>query len=154
MLPLLVLLLAMTAGAAAQNPAPPPGSQPVAPPATSPGAASDRVPVPEPTAQALAYHRSGNVLWVLNTLWGLVLPAALLWTGFSAACATGAARIGRKWFFTVAALLGDLHARLTTAIDLPRVYYEGFVRQHAYGLSNQTSASGPATRCRASASRW
>jgi Zn-dependent protease with chaperone function len=27
---------------------------------------------------------------------------------------------------------------VSTAVDLPRAYYVGFVRQHAYGLSNQT----------------
>ena len=31
-----------------------------------------------------------------------------------------------------------MFAILTTAIDLPRVYYEKFMREHAYGLSNQT----------------
>ena len=41
---------------------------------------SDRVAVPEPTTQAIAYHRSGTILWVLNTVWALVLPALLLWT--------------------------------------------------------------------------
>ena len=136
MLPLLVLLLAMTAELGAQTPAPP-GSQPAPPPATQPGAASDRVPVPEPTAQALAYHRSGNVLWVLNTLWALVLPAALLWTGLSARMRDWAQAAGRKWFFAVA-LYWVIFAILTTAIDLPRVYYESFMREHAYGLSNQT----------------
>ena len=136
-LPLLVLLLAMTAGAAAQNPAPPPASHPVMPPAAQPGAASDRVPVPEPTAQAQAYHRSGNVLWVMNTLWALVLPAALLWSGLSARMRDWAQAAGRKWFFAVA-LYWVIFAILTTAVDLPRVYYESFMREHAYGLSNQT----------------
>jgi hypothetical protein len=135
-LPLLVLLLAMTAELGAQTPAPP-GSQPAPPPAAQPGAASDRVPVPEPTAQAQAYHRSGNVLWVLNTLWALVLPAALLWTGLSARMRDWAQAAGRKWFFAVA-LYWVIFAILTTAVDLPRVYYESFMREHAYGLSNQT----------------
>ena len=71
-------IMALSVGLSAQ-PAP---QVPDAPAAQS--ASTDRVGVPEPTAQALAYHRSGTVLWVLNTLWALVLPAALLWTGLSA----------------------------------------------------------------------
>ena len=98
---------------------------------------SDRVAVPEPTEQAKAYHRSGNVLWVLDTAWALVLPALLLWTGLSARMRDWARRAGRYWFFTVA-LYWILFTVITTVFDLPRAYYEGFVRQHAYGLSNQT----------------
>lgn len=97
----------------------------------------DRVPVPEPTDQARAYHRSGNVLWALNTVWALALPALLLWTGLSARMRDRAQAVGRKWFFVVA-IYWVLFTIVTTAIDLPRAYYEGFIRQHAYGLSNQT----------------
>jgi STE24 endopeptidase len=99
----------------------------------------ERVEVPEPSPQALAYHRSGTILWVLNTAWGLLVPAVLLWTGFSARMRDWAARIGRKWFFIVA-IYWVIFTLVTAAVDLPRVYYEGFVRQHAYGLSNQTIA--------------
>jgi Zn-dependent protease with chaperone function len=45
--------------------------------------------------------------------------------------------IGRRWFFIVA-VYWIIFTVVTTVIDLPRVYYESFVRQHAYGLSNQT----------------
>jgi STE24 endopeptidase len=100
-------------------------------------ASDDRVAVPEPTEQARAYHRSGNVLWVLDTAWALVLPALLLWTGLSARMRDWAHTAGRKWFFAVA-IYWVLFTVVTTAIDLPRVYYETFVRQHSYGLSNQT----------------
>jgi Zn-dependent protease with chaperone function len=121
---LLSLILLMPAGAMAQSAAPP-------------VSATDRVAVPEPSAKALAYHRSGNLLWVANTAWGLLVPALFLWTGFSDRMRDWAARIGRKWFFVVA-VYWVIFTLVSTAIDLPRVYYEGFVRQHAYGLSNQT----------------
>jgi len=100
-------------------------------------APTDHVAVPEPTEQAKAYYRSGNVLWVLNTLWALVLPALLLWTGFSARMRDWARTVGRKWFLIVA-IYWVLFTIATTALDLPRIYYEQFVRQHTYGLSNQT----------------
>ena len=93
--------------------------------------------MPEPSAKALAYRRSSNILWVFNNAWGLFVPAVLLWTGFSARMRDWAARIGRKWFFIVA-VYWVIITLVTTIVDLPRVYYEDFVRQHAYGLSNQT----------------
>jgi Zn-dependent protease with chaperone function len=46
-------------------------------------------------------------------------------------------RIGRKWFFVIAIYVA-VFSILTFVIDLPRAYYEEFVRDHAYGLSNQT----------------
>jgi Zn-dependent protease with chaperone function len=112
----------------------PEASQTAAPAQASSG---DRVAVPEPSAQALAYHRSGTVLWFLNTAWALIVPAVLLWTGFSARMRDWSRAIGRKWFFVIA-IYWVLFTVLSFVVDLPRVYYEGFVRQHAYGLSNQT----------------
>ena len=125
------LILVLAADAPAQTPAP--GSN--APAAQQPQS-SDRVAVPEPTDQAIAYHRSGNVLWVLNTVWALALPALLLWTGFSARM--------RDWARTLGA--SGSSSSPSTGCSSPS--YDGdrpatrllreFVRQHAYGLSNQT----------------
>jgi len=74
---------------------------------------------------------------VLDTAWTLILPALLLWTGLSARLRDWARAAGRKWFFVVA-IYWVLFTIAMTAIDLPRTYYESFIRQHAYGLSNQT----------------
>ncbi len=60
-----------------------------------------------------------------------------LFTGFSARIRTWAQTLGRKWFFVVG-LYFAIFSVITFAIDLPLSYYQGFVRQHAYGLSNQT----------------
>src|SRR4029077_8960530 len=49
------------------------------------------------------------------------------------------ARIGRRGFFVVA-IYWIIFTLISTAIDLPRVYYESFVRHHASGLWNQTLA--------------
>ena len=110
---------------------------PPAPPPSADAAQAERVAVPEPTAQALAYHRSGNTLWIFNIVWGLVVPAVFLWTGFSARVRDWSRAIGRKWFFMVA-VYWVIFTVASTLIDLPRVYNQSFVRQHAYGLSNQT----------------
>ena len=128
-----VLLLVLTAEVHGRNQTPPAAAAT----ATQQPASTDRVPVPEPTEQAKAYHRSGSVLWVLNSVWALALPALLLWTGFSARMRNWARFAARKWFFVVA-IYWVLFTIVTTALDLPRVYYEQFIRQHAYGLSNQT----------------
>jgi len=95
--------------------------------------------VPEPTPQALSYYRSGNVLWIVDNVWGLLVPAAFLFTGFSATMRGWSYRIGKKWFFAIA-LYFIVFSAVTFVLDLPRVYYEGFVREYAYGLSNQTFA--------------
>ena len=107
--------------------------------ATPPPAARDQSPVavPEPSEKAMARYRSGIVLWVADTVWGFVLPALILFTGVSARMRDWAVRIGRKRFFVIAIYFAIFSA-ITYVIDLPRAYYEEFVREHAYGLSNQT----------------
>jgi Zn-dependent protease with chaperone function len=96
------------------------------------------VPVPEPSTLALRYYHSGNVLWVVDTLVGFLVPGLVLFTGWSAGLRTWAAQVAggrRGWtllLYVVAFVL------LTTLATLPLDFYEGFVRQHAYGLSNQT----------------
>lgn len=100
---------------------------------------SQPVPVPQPSAKALRYYRSGNVLWFVSTAWGLALLALLLFTGVSARLRDVARRIGRNWFFTVA-LYGILFTLVTFVLDLPLAWYAGYAREHAYGLSSQTAA--------------
>ncbi len=111
-------------------------AQTTAPPAAA-AAATARVPVPEPTPQALSYYRSGNVLWVIGNTWDLLIPSLLLFVGVSARIRDWAHRIGRKWFFIIG-LYFIAFSLIIFLADLPLSYYQGFVRQHAYGLSNQT----------------
>ena len=98
---------------------------------------SDRVEVPEPSAKALEYYRSGNVLWVVDAVWGLLVPAVFLFAGFSGRIQAWAERRTRRWVLVVVLYFVTFSA-ITFVLDLPLAYYEGFVRQHAYGLSNQT----------------
>src|SRR5436305_3711779 len=129
---LLVLAFLFMPWAHAQGPA----QAATSPPETS---ASGPVPVPAPSDKAVQYYRSGNVLWVISTLWGLLVPMLLLFTGLSARMRDAARAIGRNWFFTVA-LYGIFFVVVTTLLSLPLEYYSGFVRLHAYGLSDQTAA--------------
>ena len=101
--------------------------------------AEAQVTVPEPSPQALQYHRSGNLLWAIGTALGFLIPALLLFTGWSARLRAAAFRRGRRWLPALAlyALLFTLSMAL---LSLPLAYYEGFVREHAYGLSSQSQA--------------
>jgi len=105
--------------------------------ATRGAAASAPVPVPEPSEKAMRYYRSGNALWVISALWGFALPAFLLFTGFSARMRDWAQAAGRKWFFTIAIYVA-IFTVVTFILELPLAYYQGFVRPHAYELSNQS----------------
>ncbi len=98
------------------------------------------VPVPEPSALAVRYHRTGNILWAGGTALDLLFPAVLLFTGLSARVRRGAARLGRgRWLPTVA-VYGGAYVLIQALVFLPLSWYAGFVRQHAYGLSTETAA--------------
>ena len=87
----------------------------------------------------MQYYRSGNWLWVINRLWALIVPGVLAFSGLSARLRNLARRLGRGWFLTIG-LYMIMFLAIMYVIDLPLSYYQGFVRQHAYGLSNQTLA--------------
>lgn len=95
------------------------------------------VPVPEPSEKAMRYYRSGNLLWFFSLLWGLLIPALILFTGFSAKMRNWAGRFGKNWFLTIL-FYWIIFNLLTYAIDFGLAYYEGFLRPHSYDLSNQT----------------
>jgi STE24 endopeptidase len=96
-----------------------------------------QVLVPEPSQLALQYYRSGNVLWAIGTAVELVVPALLLFSGASARLRNLAHRIGRRWLPSVL-LYAVLFTLTYSIVTLPFDYYEGYVRQHAYGLSTQS----------------
>lgn len=132
-------LLSPVAGLA-QTPSAPPSpttsitAQPTPPPAVQAG--TGPVAVPTPTEKAMSYYRGGIALWVFNTLWGFLIPILFLFTGFSARIRDWAQRLGRKWFFVIGIYFG-IFTIINFAINLPLDYYQGFVREQAYGLSDQ-----------------
>ena len=138
-----VCAMALAAGSAGVQPTPSPPSPP-------PGTAdafriqamvledeTAPVAVPEPSEQAMRYYRSGNVLWFVEQAWSIAVLVLLLATGLSASLRNAARRIGRNWFFTIVVYFA-LFTIVTTIVDLPLSYYTEYVREHAYGLSNQT----------------
>jgi len=95
------------------------------------------VAVPRPSALALQYERGGNWLWVIDQIWALAVPALLLFTGASARVRDLAGRVGRSWFLTIGVYV-VLYTAIVFAVSLPLSYYQGYIRSHAYGLSDQT----------------
>jgi Zn-dependent protease with chaperone function len=102
-----------------------------------PAAENGRVEVPPPSDKALRYYHTGNVLWLVDVGWDLLVPCLFLFTGFSARLGEWAHRLGRHWFFTVC-IYGALFIVCMLLLQLPLAFYQGFVRPHAYGLSNQS----------------
>ncbi len=76
-------------------------------------------------------------MWLASKLVGLAIPALFLFTGLSARMQNLAQRIGRKWFFILVAYFA-IYSLLEYVLQFPLAWYAGFVRQHAYGLSNQS----------------
>lgn len=95
------------------------------------------VAVPEPSDEAVRYYRSGIAWWAFNKIWEILLPGVILFTGFSAAIRSTASRLGRKWFFTIG-LYWVFFVSVLYVVNWPISFYLGYVRQHAYGMSNQT----------------
>ena len=108
------------------------------------------VAVPEPSPLAVRYYRTSHLVWAGATALELLVPAALLVTGFSARLQRFAERAARgRWFLTVA-MYGAAFVLIESLIFLPFAWYVGFVRQHEYGLSTETLgqwlADGPRPR--------
>jgi Zn-dependent protease with chaperone function len=107
--------------------------------ATAPGVVDElqRVRVPEASEQALQFYRSGNILWLVNRVWALLVTGGLAFSGASSWLRNFARRLGRTWFLTIGFYM-VIYLAVVFLIDLPLAYYEGFTRLHDYGLSNQT----------------
>lgn len=95
------------------------------------------VPVPSATPNALRYYRSGMAVWAVAVLVGLVVPAVVTFTGFGARLRTAVLRVGRRPLIG-AALFAVAYLGIDSLANLPVQFYGGFVRQHQYGLSNQS----------------
>jgi STE24 endopeptidase len=97
------------------------------------------VSLPEPSLQATRRYHSGNVLWVIATLWGLVVPALIFFTGLSARVRDLARGRRRSGYPTLVIYVVVLTCIVFLA-NLPLDYYTDFVWVHDYGLSSQAFA--------------
>jgi STE24 endopeptidase len=91
---------------------------------------------PAARARSDAYFEGGYWLVLWDFLFGLLLAWALLGWRFSARMRDLAARLTRfRWAQN--ALYAIQYFILTTVVALPWAAYEGYVREHQYGMSNQ-----------------
>lgn len=127
-----IVLAATAATRAVEEPGPP-----------APAAAAEapenqaKVAVPEPSEKAMRFYRGNNALWAFNQVWAILVTGGLAFSGLSARIRTVAQRIGRLWFLSVGIYV-IAYLAVVFAINLPLSFYQGFIRLHAYGLSNQT----------------
>lgn len=112
-----------------------------APPAvTTPSEVDENAPVavPEPSEKAMEFYRTGMGFWAFNRVWGILLPAVILFSGLSARLRNLASGNGRWPWAVAVAIYVPLYMLLVVLVELPLDYYQGYVRLHAYDLSNQT----------------
>lgn len=88
-------------------------------------------------ARSDAYFEGGYWLQLVDLLWGLGIACLLLFTGLSTRLRDWAeerthSRSGQVMLY------GAVYIAAVTLLGLPLAFYEGFVREHAYGLSNQS----------------
>jgi STE24 endopeptidase len=84
-----------------------------------------------------SYFEGGYVLLVVDTIYTLSVMALLLWLGISSRMRDFARSITRSRFWQVPIYVG-LFVIVTTVLGFPLAVYEGFFREHAYGLSNMS----------------
>lgn len=144
---LLAFLLSLCALLGAQTPTSPPTLH--IPPAAQAGPGFDPETAtraylatlgPEQKARSDAYFEGGNWLILWDFLYGAAVSILLLSTRFSARIRDLAERIApRKPLATW--LYWAQYSIALFVLGFPLAVYEGFVREHQYGLSNQTFAA-------------
>jgi STE24 endopeptidase len=96
----------------------------------------DRLP-PDVVARSNAYFEGGYWLLLWNFLLTLAISAILLGGRRSARIRDWAQRVGRKAFFRDA-IYGAFFSIASFVLSLPLTIYQGFVREHSYGMATQS----------------
>jgi len=140
---IVLLCAALQAGAAPVAAEFPPGLQ--VPAAAQPGPAFDvdrateaylALLSPEQSRKSDAYFEGGYWIRLWDLVYGLGIAAILLLTGLSRRMREVAERASRRrWLST--AIYALLWALAVFVLSLPFEIYAGFIREHAYGLSEQ-----------------
>lgn len=92
---------------------------------------------PEQRQRSDAYFEGGYALLVVSFAYGLAVAWLLLGTRLSARMRGLAERAARGRNLRVA-LYAAQYVALTAALSFPLTVYQGFFREHAYGLATQT----------------
>ncbi len=88
-------------------------------------------------ARSDAYFEGGYWLQLLDAIYALCVAGLLLWSGLSVRIQDWAQGRSNSRF-TQVMLYVAAYVPLTVAATFPLTLYEGFFREHAYGLSNQS----------------
>jgi Zn-dependent protease with chaperone function len=131
----------------AAEPVPPPSpAVPAAAQAPPPGGSFDPVAAteawlatlpPEARSRSDAYFEGGYWLQLWGFLYGLGVTWVLLGTGLSARMRNAAERVTRSRFVH-GLVYGAEYVVATTVLAFPLSLYQGYFREHQYGLSNLT----------------
>jgi STE24 endopeptidase len=92
---------------------------------------------PEARAKSDAYFEGGYWLLLWGFIYGLGVAWLLLGTGLSARMRDVGERLFRRHWLQTAVYAVE-YIILTAILTLPLTIYQGFFREHGYGLSNQT----------------
>jgi STE24 endopeptidase len=150
---LLVLIEILTVGAATAQPARAPTAtvqiqplNPVGSPSPAPQFDAEKATNAylatvkgEARKKSDAYFEGGYVLLLVDALYTIIVAALLLWLRISAGMRNFAQRRTRSRFWQVPIYV-ILFLLIFTIVEFPLAVYEGFIREHAYGLSNMSFA--------------
>ncbi|WP_435019273.1 M48 family metallopeptidase [Tundrisphaera sp. TA3] len=92
--------------------------------------------MPEPSAAAVRFHRSGLWLWVFAQAWSIAVPLAVVASGLATRIRDRAERWS-PWRPGSVAIAAVLFLAVLFLANLPLRFYAGYVRLHEYGLSEQ-----------------
>ena len=99
----------------------------------------DRLPA-DVLAKSAAYWEGGYWMQLWNLLLGLAIAALMMAGRRAARLRDWATRVGRGPVRRDM-LFGAAYSLIASALSLPLTIYEGFVREHAYGMSTLTFAA-------------
>jgi len=88
-------------------------------------------------ARSDAYFEGGYWLSLVDLAWTLAVSGLLLWLGLSAAIRDWAAERTRSRTYQ-AVIYVAAYVVIASVLQFPLALYEGYFREHAYDLSNQT----------------
>jgi STE24 endopeptidase len=91
----------------------------------------------EARAKSDAYYEGGYVLQLVDLLYALGIAGLLLWLQISTRIRDWVEERTHSRSYQVM-LYAAIYVALTTAAAFPLALYEGYFREHAYGLSNQS----------------
>lgn len=94
-------------------------------------------PIPPDDPRMEAYSHGGYAIYAIGTVWGLVLLALIVATGFGAWLQRLAERVTRRVNLKVA-VYAALFAVVAFLGSFPLTVYASYVREKRYGFANQT----------------